>query len=151
VIGVLDSPYYWWNAGAMFDTLIKYWHPTGDDQYDYITSQALLAQRGEDNDYLPANQTKSIGNDDQSAWALAALSAAESGLPEDGTSRIALFENMFNEQVLRWDPSACDDALRWQIFSFQNGYSYKNSASNGHLFQLTSRLARYTGNSSYSD
>lgn len=151
MIGILDSPYFWWNAGAMFDTLIKYWHLTGDDEYNGIVSQALLAQKGQNDDYLPANQSKSAGNDDQDVWALAALSAAEYGLPEDGTSWVTLAEKAFNEQVLRWDASTCGGGLRWLIFSFQNGYNFKNSASNGHFFQLSSRLARYTGNSTYSD
>lgn len=150
MIGLLDEPYYWWNAGAMFDTLIKYWHLTGDSKYNNIVSQALLYQRGQD-DYLPVNQTKSLGNDDQGVWALAALSAAEYNLPEDGTSWSTLAENVFNEQVLRWDTATCDGGLRWQIYTFNAGYDYKNSLSNGHFFQLSSRLARYTGNTTYSD
>jgi mannan endo-1,6-alpha-mannosidase len=35
--------------------------------------------------------------------------------------------------------------------TFNNGYNYKNSVSNGAFFQLSARLARYTGNSTYLD
>ena len=41
--------------------------------------------------------------------------------------------------------------MRWQIFTFNNGYRYKNSISNGGFFQLAARLARYTGNATYAD
>jgi len=30
VAGNLPSPYYWWEAGAMFGSLIDYWYFTGD-------------------------------------------------------------------------------------------------------------------------
>lgn len=151
-VGVLDSPYYWWEGGAMFDTLIQYWHLTGDPQYNSIVTAALVAQQGPHGDFMPPNQTNSEGNDDQSVWALAAMSAAELRLPEPpNTSWVSLAEAVFNEEVLRWDTSGCDGGLRWQIFPYVTGYDYKNSFSNGLFFQLASRLARYTGNSTYSD
>jgi mannan endo-1,6-alpha-mannosidase len=151
-IGTLPSPYYWWEAGAVFDTLIQYWHLTGDSQYNSIVTQGLLAQRGPNSDYMPPNQTSTEGNDDQSTWALAAMSAAEAQLPESqNVSWAGLAAAVFNEQVLRWDTSGCGGGLRWQIFQYETGYDYKNSASNGQFFQLASRLARYTGNSTYSN
>jgi mannan endo-1,6-alpha-mannosidase len=58
---------------------------------------------------------------------------------------------VFEEQVLRWDNQTCGGGVRWQIFSFSNGYNYKNSLTNGQFFQLAARLARYTGNSTYAD
>ncbi len=61
--GLLDQPYYWWEGGALFDTLIDYWHYTGDNSYNDIVTQALLHQRGDGNDYMPANQSKSIVSD----------------------------------------------------------------------------------------
>ncbi|KAB8296726.1 hypothetical protein EYC80_002146 [Monilinia laxa] len=96
--------------------------------------------------------TKSLGNDDQSFWALAAMSAAEARLVEvQNHTWFDLANSVFNEQAARWDDKTCNGGLRWQIFSFNNGYTYKNSISNGNFFQLAARLAAYTGNSTYFD
>ncbi|KUJ15962.1 mannan endo-1,6-alpha-mannosidase [Mollisia scopiformis] len=150
--GVLPSPYYWWEGGAFLDTLLQYWHLTGDSQYNALVSQALVFQQGPNGDFMPPNQTKSEGNDDQSTWALAAMTAAELKFPDPaGTTWISLAEAVFNDQASRWDTSTCNGGLRWQVFSFNTGYDYKNSDSNGFFFQLASRLGRYTGNSTYSD
>lgn len=101
--------------------------------------------------YRPPNQTKDEGNDDQSTWALAAMTAAERGFPSrDGApSWLALAQNVFDDQAARWDNATCGGGLRWQIFSFNDGYNYKNSMSNGFFMQLAARLARFTGNSTY--
>lgn len=109
-------------------------------------------QVGDDNDYMPANQTHSEGNDDQAFWGLAAMAAAEMNFPNPPAKKpqwLALAQAVFNEQVARWDTQNCGGGLRWQIFPFNNGYDYKNSISNGCLFHLGARLARYTGNSTY--
>lgn len=53
--------------------------------------------------------------------------------------------------MLRWDDKTCEGGLRWQIFTFNAGYDYKNSMSNGNLFKLAARLAQYTGNKTYVD
>jgi mannan endo-1,6-alpha-mannosidase len=151
-IGLLPSPNFWWESGALFDTLIQYWHLTGDSQYNAIVTQGLVAQKGKNDDYMPANQTSSMGNDDQQQWALAAMSAAEAQLPEpSGLSWVALAEAVFNDVAARWDTSSCSGGLRWQVFPFNTGYNYKNSVSNGYFFQLAARLAIYTGNTTYSD
>ncbi|KAH8654546.1 putative cell wall glycosyl hydrolase Dfg5 [Tricladium varicosporioides] len=150
--GILPAPYFWWESGAMFDSLIQYWHLTGDSQYNSIISQALQFQQGPDSNYMPLNQSRTEGNDDQSSWALAAMSAAEANFPApEGKTWVSLADAVFNNQVLRWDDKTCKGGLRWQIFTFNTGYTYKNSVSNGYFFQLASRLARYTGNSTYSD
>jgi mannan endo-1,6-alpha-mannosidase len=81
VPGNLPAPYYWWEAGAMFGSLVDYWYYTGDTAYNDITTQALLFQTGPNADYMPPNQTKTLGNDDQSFWGLAAMSAAEVNFP----------------------------------------------------------------------
>ena len=57
-VGLLPSPYYWWEAGAMFGQMIEYWYYTGDSTYNDVVTQGLLAQVGPDNDYMPPNQTK---------------------------------------------------------------------------------------------
>jgi mannan endo-1,6-alpha-mannosidase len=53
--------------------------------------------------------------------------------------------------VLRWDSNTCKGGLRWQIFTFNSGYDYKNAAANGNFFHLAARLAKYTGNQTYAD
>lgn len=42
--GLLPGPYYWWEAGAMFGSLIDYWYYTGDESYNAIVTEALLFQ-----------------------------------------------------------------------------------------------------------
>ncbi|TID19389.1 Histone deacetylase [Venturia nashicola] len=152
VPGNLPAPYYWWEAGAMFGSLVDYWYYTGNTEYNEITTQALLFQTGPNADYMPPNQTKTLGNDDQSFWALAAMSAAEVNFPNppaDKPQWLALAQAVFNTQAPRWDSSTCGGGLRWQIFTFNNGYNYKNTISNGCFFNLAARLGRYTGNTTY--
>jgi mannan endo-1,6-alpha-mannosidase len=108
--GLLPQPYYWWNAGNMFNSLIKYWALSGDDSVVPTITEALLFQVGPDQNYMPPNQSKSLGNDDQAAWALAAMSAAEYGFPnppEDQPQWLDLAEAVFWSQVPRWDESSC--------------------------------------------
>jgi len=154
--GLFGDPYYFWESGLAWDSLINYWHQTGDDSYNEIIGQAMRHQLGENNDYSPANQTATEGNDDQATWALAAMTAAESGFPSDvltdlNTTWADIVVNVFNAQADRWDFETCGGGLRWQIFSFNNGYNYKNSISNGNFYQLAGRLSRFTGNSTYEE
>lgn len=51
-------PGTWWEGGAMFMTLIEYWYFTGDDSYNNVTTQGMLWQKGDGNDYLPSNWTQ---------------------------------------------------------------------------------------------
>lgn len=153
-VGLLPDPYYWWLAGAMFDQMIHYWYYTGDTTYNKVVTQGLLAQTSDDNDFMPINQTKTEGNDDQAFWGFAAMSAAELNFPDppaNEPSWLALAQAVFNEQARRWETSKCGGGLRWQIFTWNKGYEYKNSISNGGFFQLAARLARYTGNQTYAD
>ncbi|KAI1197207.1 glycoside hydrolase family 76 protein [Nemania serpens] len=152
--GNLPDPYFWWEAGAMFGTMIDYWFYTGDESYNNATTQAMLHQVGDDKDYMPTNQTRTLGNDDQGFWAMAAMSAAENNFPNppsDQPQWLALAQAVFNEYVDRWDPDTCGGGLRWQVFTFNNGFNYKNSISNGCFFNIAARLARYTGNQTYAD
>ncbi|KAL8949677.1 MAG: hypothetical protein Q9222_004238 [Ikaeria aurantiellina] len=153
-VGLLPDPYYWWEAGAMFDIMIQYWFYTGDTTYNDVVTQGLLAQISEDKDFMPINQTKTEGNDDQAFWAFAAMSAVEMNFPAPPPKQpswLALAQAVFNEQAHRWDTTKCGGGLRWQIFTWNKGYEYKNSISNGGFFQLAARLARYTGNQTYAD
>ncbi|KIX93751.1 uncharacterized protein Z520_10657 [Fonsecaea multimorphosa CBS 102226] len=154
VPGNLPAPYYWWEAGAMFGALIDYWYFTGDDSFNEITTQGMLHQVGPDNDFMPPNQTKTEGNDDQSFWGMAALSAAENVFPNppsDQPQWLALAQAVFNTQAARWDTTSCGGGLKWQIFAFNNGYNYKNTISNGCFFNMGARLAVYTQNQTYAD
>ncbi|KUJ10715.1 mannan endo-1,6-alpha-mannosidase [Mollisia scopiformis] len=152
--GNLPSPYYWWEAGACFGTMVEYWYYTNDTSYNPTVTAALLSQVGTNDDFMPENQTKTEGNDDQGFWGMAAMSAAEMNYPNppsDEPQWLALAQAVFNEMVTRWDDSTCGGGLRWQIFTWNNGYTYKNSIANGCFFNIAARLARYTGNATYAD
>jgi mannan endo-1,6-alpha-mannosidase len=152
--GNLPDPYYWWEAGAMFNALIDYWFYTGDDTWNDITIQGMLWQAGENKAFMPNNQSKTEGNDDQVFWGFAAMSAAERNFPnppDDQPQWLEMAQAVFNTQAPRWDPSSCGGGLRWQIFTWNNGYNYKNTISTGGFFNLASRLAKYTKNETYAE
>ena len=65
VVGMFYSPYYWWEAGVAWNSMLSYWYYTGNTTYNSIIMEALLAQTGEDWDYMPTNQTTTEGNDDR--------------------------------------------------------------------------------------
>lgn len=138
----------------MWGTLLDYYHYTGDSTYNNVTTQALLSQVGPEYDYMVPLHSKDEGNDDQAFWGFATMSAAEKDYPQPTTgnySWVQLTENLWNTIERRWDMSTCNGGLKWQIFTFNNGYDYKNTVSNGAFFQLSARLARFTGNQTYLD
>ena len=98
-----------------------------------------------------ASANISQGNDDQMFWGLASITASETGFPEisDKPTWTSLARVVFNMQVARWDKVACDGGMRWQIWPYQAGYTMKNAISNGGLFELSARLARFTKNDTY--
>lgn len=117
VPGNLPSPYYWWEAGAMFGEMVEYWYYTGDATYNTEVKQAILHQIGPDNDFMPPNQTKTEGNDDHVFWAFTAMTAAELKFedPDAGNpSWVALAQAVLNEQTALWDAATCGGGLRWQ-------------------------------------
>lgn len=81
------------------------------------------------------------------------MRAAELRFPNPSTSPswLELAINVFNDQASRWDTHKCGGGLRWKIFTFNDGYNYKNTLSNGAFFQLAARLAIHTGNQTYAD
>ena len=82
------------------------------------------------------------------------MTAAELNFPDPPSTQpswLSLAQAVFNEQAARWDTGACGGGLRWQIYPFNAGYDYKNTISTGGFFQLSARLARYTGNTTYAD
>lgn len=152
VVGMFSWPYYWWHAGGVFGGLIDYGFIMQNDTWDEIVKEALLHQTGDDNNFIPLNQSTTEGNDDQGFWGLAVMTAVERNFtnPEDPEKAwLALTQAVFNTMSVRWDESSCNGGLRWQIFQWNSGYDYKNSVSNGCLFNIGARLARYTRNDSY--
>ncbi|CUS10624.1 unnamed protein product [Tuber aestivum] len=152
--GLFGDPYYWWEAGAVFGALVDYWAYTGDTSYNPTTSEAILHQVGPDKNFMPPNQSQSLGNDDQCFWALTTMSAAEKRFPNppnDLPQWLSLSQAVFNTQAARWDKDSCGGGLRWQIIPLHSGYAYKNTISAGCFFQLGARLARYTGNATYAE
>jgi mannan endo-1,6-alpha-mannosidase len=138
----------------MFGALIDYWRYTGDSTYNRMTSEAILWQVGPNKDFMPPNQTKAEGNDDQAFWGITALMAAESGFPDpppEDPQWLALAQAVFNLQVTRWDDTSCGGGLRWQIFAFNRGYNYKNSITQGGFFNIAARLGAFTANQTYYD
>ncbi|KAH7392311.1 glycoside hydrolase [Phaeosphaeria sp. MPI-PUGE-AT-0046c] len=155
VPGLFGGDTYWWEAGTVWNAIAEYSYLTGDHQYDETISEALQWQLGEYDAYMPANQTKTLGNDDQSCWGLAAMTAAEVGLAKPKNAEWADYAvNVWNTQNSRLESEegtngTCGGGLRWQIFTFNNGYNYKNSFTNGNFFLLSARLAKFTGNTTY--
>jgi mannan endo-1,6-alpha-mannosidase len=78
----------------------------------YIVDSSF--QVGDNDDYMPANQTHSEGNDDQCFWGLAAIAAAEMNFPNPPANKpqwLALAQAVFNEQMGRWDTTNCNGGL----------------------------------------
>ncbi|KAH8703241.1 putative glycosyl hydrolase [Talaromyces proteolyticus] len=143
----------WWEGGAMFMGLMQYWHWTGDATWNEQVNSGMVWQAGPNGDFFTSNYSSYLGNDDQAFWGLAAITAAELNYPAvaDAPSWLSMAQAVFNEQASRWDDTTCKGGLRWQIYPIQSGYRIKNAISNGALFQIAARLARYTGNQTYSD
>ncbi|KAF2274949.1 glycoside hydrolase, partial [Westerdykella ornata] len=148
------EPYWWYEAGLVWNSLVEYSYLTGDKQYDDIVSEALVWQIGQAGNapYQPANQTRTEANEDQIVWALAALTAAETGFKEPKNIKwLDLAKGVFDAQTQRWDGETCGGGLRWQMLTFNAGYDWKNSATNAAFFLLSARLAAVTGNKTYSE
>lgn len=153
-IGMFTWPYYWWEAGGAWGSLIDYTFYMKNDTYVPLIKEALEYQTGEDYNYIPLNQSTTEGNDDQGFWGIAVMAAAEKNFsnPTDPKKAwLSLAQAVFNTMTARWDHEECHGGLRWQIFQWNSGYDYKNSVSNGCLFHIAARLARYTSNDSYVD
>ncbi|VVT50452.1 uncharacterized protein SAPINGB_P002768 [Magnusiomyces paraingens] len=150
--GMFVSPYYWWQSGAAWGSILDYWYFTEDTKYNEYLYDSLLWQAGPNFDYLPENQTRTEGNDDQGYWGITLMSAAERGFqaPYDGQpSWSERVENIVKSMISRWDTDNCGGGLRWQIYPWNNGYDYKNTVANGCLFHLSARLSRFNGDNTY--
>lgn len=134
------------------DTLISYALSTRDTTtFPRSSIEDVLTFHVGDDNFMPLNDRSALGNDDQTYWALAAMSGVENELFEDSAKWEQVLANVWNSQARRWDDQVCGGGLRWQIFSFNKGYDYKNSGTNMNFFLLSARLAAYTDNSTYSD
>lgn len=154
IVGMFQSPYYWWQAGEAFGGMIDNWYFCNNNTYENLIYDALIAQTGDHYDYMPGNQTMVEGNDDQGVWALTVMGAVERNFTNPTGGRpgwLAMVQAVFNQMYSRWDTGACGGGLRWQIFTWNSGYNYKNTISNACLFQIAARLGRYTGNTTYLD
>lgn len=151
-IGMFTHPYYWWEAGGAFGSVMDYSYYFDNDTYIPVIIQSMMYQKGDESNFMPLNQTTTEGNDDQVFWGIAAIQAAERNFtnPSDGNPTwFELATATFNTMKNRWDESSCGGGLRWQIFQWNNGYDYKNTVSNAGLFHLGARLLRYTANDTY--
>jgi mannan endo-1,6-alpha-mannosidase len=83
------------------------------------------------------------------------MSALEYQFPEPEAAPAKYLDvavNAFENIVARWDETTCGGGLKWQIYPENDyGYNYKNAISNGVVFALGARLARYTGEQKYAD
>ncbi|PHH65021.1 hypothetical protein CDD81_3419 [Ophiocordyceps australis] len=150
-----DPNPWWWAGGVLFATMAEYWHYTQDSQYNEVVKEAMVHQAGANQDFLTPNWTAHMGNDDQGFWGVAAMTAAEVNFdnPAPGDPQwLATAQGVFNTMAThkRWDET-CGGGLRWQLNLYAQGYNYKNSISNGLFFNLGARLARYTGNETFSE
>lgn len=153
-VGMFQAPYYWWNAGEAFGGLVQYYTFCDKDNatLESWIYDGMYHQAGEDYNYIPSNQSLVEGNDDQGVWGMTIMEAVERNFtdPPDH-SWLLMTQAIYNTMNLRWDTSTCGGGLRWQIFTWNSGYDYKNTISNGCLFHIAARLARYTQNDSYVD
>lgn len=153
-IGMFENPYYWWESGAAWGSMLDYWYFTDDQTFNSKLYDSLEWQSGDNYDYLPENQTRTEGNDDQGYWGITLMAAAERGFtsPSPGTpSWSQRVENIVRSMNSRWDSENCGGGLRWQIYTWNKGYDYKNTVSNGCFFHLSARLARYNGNKEFAE
>lgn len=154
VVGKFGHPYYWWQAGAAWGIMVDYWYLTGDSQYNELVTETILLQTGPKNDFIPTTEIMTEGNDDQAFWALTSAAAYERKFPDPPSGKrqwLGLTQAVFNSQAARWHMDHCGGGLRWQIYSWTSGWTYKNTVSMGCFFQIAARLAMYTGNQTCHD
>lgn len=151
-IGLFEEPYYWWEAGEAWGGLINVWRYCAPESLDNLIFDSLMAQRGSHMDYVPLNQSFTEGNDDQGFWGFALMEAVETGFkdpPDDQPGWLGLAQRVTASMESRWDEDECGGGLRWQIYTWNKGYTYKNTIANACLFHMAARLAHYTRNETY--
>lgn len=109
-IGMFTWPYYWWEAGGAWGSLIDYTYYMENDTFVPLIKQALEYQTGDDLNYIPLNQSTTEGNDDQGFWGLAVMAATEKNFsnPDNKDKHwLALTQAVFNTMTARWDHKEC--------------------------------------------
>lgn len=152
VIGKFTTPYYWWQAGLCFGGMLHYFQVCDpkNTTLEKLIYDGMYIQAGSDFNYMPSNETFVEGNDDQGVWGLTTMEAVERNFTNsEDHSWLELTQAIYNTMNARWDDTNCGGGLRWQIFTWNSGYDYKNSIANGCLFHISARLARYTKNDTY--
>lgn len=157
-----QEPYYWWEGGLAFNNMIENACLCENSTLIPLITDALLMKSGDNFNFMPEDQIMVEANDDLAIWGFTLLTAAERNisLPENGTlgynsipSWIEMAENVYLSMYERWQnkslSSDCGGGLRWQIFPWNKGYDYKNTVSNGGMFQMAARLGRFLNNSTY--
>lgn len=156
------EPWFWWLSGSGWTGLLDYTVYTNDTTYQADILDALSRNVGPNYDFIPPEQANHEANDDQAYWLYAALTALEydfEALPCDGVagdcanSWLAISTNAWQGYVDRWNQASdtCGGGLKWQWNTEASGYYYKNAVTNGGFFQVSARLARYTGDQTYAD
>ena len=158
------EPYYWWEGGLAFNNMIENAYLCQNDTFDSLIQDALLKKSGKNFNYMPDDQIMVEANDDLGIWGMTLLTAAERNLtvPQNGTlgydnipdNWIYMADNVYKQMLNRWNnktlsQSACGGGLRWQIYPWNNGYSYKNTISNAGMFQMAARLGRFFNDPEY--
>lgn len=158
--GNFQSPYYWWEGGLAFGLMIENVFLCENSTFTSKLQDALIEQSGDDWNFMPSSQTMVEGNDDQGVWGLTLMTAAERNFTRasNGTANrknipewVTMVQAIYNTMWARWDSSTCGGGIRWQIYTWNNGYNYKNTIANGCLFNLGARLGRYFNNQTYLD
>ncbi|KAL8243934.1 hypothetical protein R6Q59_010192 [Mikania micrantha] len=147
-----SAPYYWWESGGAWGSMMQYQHFSGDMSYHNVMHEAVCSQLGPNYDFIMEDQIFDTGNDDQAFWVFIAMAAAEHNYPSPpgpAPTWLRIVQNAFEEYVQRWNTTYCNGGLKWQFNSHNNGFTYKQTISNGAFFQISARLARYTGNQTY--
>lgn len=150
-VGMFSPPNYWWNAGEAFGGLLDYFTfcDSKNKDLEKLIFNGMYHQAGDQYNYIPSNQSFTEGNDDQGVWGMAIIAAAERNFTDPEHSWLSMAQAIYNTMNSRWDKKNCGGGLRWQIFTWNSGYNYKNSISNGCLFHISARLARYLKNDTY--
>ncbi|CAI6336249.1 unnamed protein product [Periconia digitata] len=138
------NPYPAWVPPSAWTALIEYAHLSGDTSFNTLVASALQEQATATDGWTKPE----LSNVEMSSWAIAALTALETGLEEpsdESKSWIDLAKGVFEMQVTRWNEdsaAACSGGL---FAGGSDGGSGKPAFANTNFFLLASRLALATG------
>jgi mannan endo-1,6-alpha-mannosidase len=134
--------------------MIEYWYYTNDTSYNPSVTAAILSQVDTDEDFMPINQTKTEGNDDQGFWGMAAMTAAEvnySNPSSDQAQWLALAQAVSTAWLRGGIPVRVEEGCTGKSSHSIQATTTRTPSPHGCFFNIAARLARYTGNSTYAD